>query len=471
MQKPARHQHSVPWPGRWRAAVVVAATVALSACSTEHYLVNRKLDAPKDGYAYAMRNHPAQGNSDSLFAVLAISGGGYRAAALGYGVLAALRDTPIHWEGRDGSMLDELDVITGVSGGSLVTAHYMAFREHTFQRFEPEVLDFDLQGALLTRTFSLRGLWRQTAKRFGRGDILQELLDERIFAGMSFGDVRRRRPMGLINATDLEFGGRFEFSQDQFDHLCSDLDSVPLSRAVAASMAVPLVLSPITVWNYRDDCPFRPVALDLKSQAARSRYIHLMDAGLADNTGVQTPLELISVRGGIIRSAAAAGLKGIRKRVFVIVNAQGRTAFPADALPDTPTLLRQLRAVLDVPIDRYSAASIDLLKREVTRWREDLREATDEQLAGVIARDTDFFVVEVSLAAPPDGVDVSELTTIPTALRLEPAASQALQAYARLALSRNGEWQRLLRALRSDVDRAPPGTEAGASGHAVPTPH
>lgn len=455
-------------PALWRHALALVAVALLAACSTERYVVNAPLDAPKGARAYAMRNHPAQGNSDSLFVVLALSGGGYRAAALGYGVLTALRDAPIHWEGRQTTMLDEVDVITGASGGSLVAAHYMAFRARSFERFEADVLNFDLQGALLARSLSPRGLWRLTARQFGRGDLLQELLDEQVFHGLRFGDLARQRPLGIINATDLEFGGRFEFSQDQFDHLCSDLDSVPLSRAVAASMAVPLLLSPITVWNHREACPFPIAALDLKSQAARSRYIHLLDAGLADNTGVQTPLELISVRGGIVRSAVAAGLQGIRKRVFIIVNAQAHAEFADDARPDTPNLLRQLRSVVDVPIDRYSEASIDLLRREVSRWRQDLRQASDEQLAGVIARDTDFFVIEVSLAAPPAGLDARDLAAIPTALQLSPADSQALQRYAREALARNPEWQRLLQVLRNEArDAAAAGSETGPNRGAV----
>lgn len=228
--------------------------------------------------------------------------------------------------------------------------------------------------------------------------------------------------MDIVNATDLEYGDRFELSQDQFDHLCADLDAVPVSRAVAASMAMPLLLSPITVWNYSQDCPLEQRPLVLKGRAAQSRYIHLLDAGLADNTGVQTPLELITVRGGIIESARAAGLSGIRKRVFIIVNAQGEERFPADALPDTPTLWRQLRALVDGPIDRYSAASIELLKHEIVRWRADLQAATDEQLQ------TDFFVIEVSLAASSAGAEVQRLAAIPTALRLSEADSKALQA-------------------------------------------
>lgn len=430
-----------------RALLTVFIAVAMAGCSSAHYFVNQQLAAEKGESAYAMRNFGQQGNSDSLLVLVSFSGGGYRAAALGYGVLEALHETTITWEGEQKTMLDEVDFITGVSGGSLIAAHYMAFREETFSRFENDVLMFDLQDAMMARALSPRGLWRMSSKRFGRSDILEELLDEHIFKGKTFGDLLRRRPMGIINATDMEFGGRFEFSQDQFDSICSDLDTLPLSRAVAASMAVPLIFSPVTLWNYQHECTLVQRPLPLKSNAAQSHYVHLLDAGLADNTGVQTPLELITVRGGIIRSAKAVGLSGIKKRVFIVVNAQGHSTFSDDSLPDTPSLLRQLRAMVDVPIDRYSTASIELLKQEVSRWQVDLHTASDEQLAGIIARDTDFFVIEVSLATPPPGTDVNELSAIPTTLYLSEASSKALQKYARDALKSHPEWKRLLEIL------------------------
>lgn len=430
-------------------AASVLAALFLNACSTEHYLINQRLESPgHEPSAYAMRNLRQVGNSDSLFVVMSISGGGYRAAALGYGVLAALRETIITWEGVEKPLLDELDVITGVSGGSLLVGYYMSYGKDTFDRFESDVLRYDLQTALLARTLSPRGLWRQTSKRFGRSDILQELLDEQIFHGTSFGDLQRTRPMAIINATDIEYGERFEFTQDQFDHICSNLDALPVARAVAASMTVPLVLSPITLWNYKKDCPSTTNPLQLRSHAAFSNYIHLVDGGLADNTGIQTPLELISARGGPIHSARDAGLSGIRKRVFIIVNAQGKAKFEEDAKPDTPTLLRQASAIINVPIDRYSAASIELLKQEVVRWRAELQQATDEQLGGTIARDTDYFVIEVSLVSPPPGMDTASLAAIPTALKMEPASAEALQVYARKALLANPEWQRLMSTLQ-----------------------
>ena len=97
---------------------------------------------------------------------------------------------------------------------------------------------------MLLRALLPRGLWRQNARYFGRGDILAELLDEMSFAGKTYADVPHQRPFVTVNATDMQYGGRFEFTQDQFDHICSDLDRLPISRAVAASMAAPLVFSP-----------------------------------------------------------------------------------------------------------------------------------------------------------------------------------------------------------------------------------
>lgn len=440
---------------RLRVTALTWIGVLLSACSTEHYLVNQRLEAGNhEPSAYAMRNIKQAGNSDSLFVVMSVSGGGYRAAAMGYGVLSALRDTAIEWEGAEKSLLDELDVMTGVSGGSLLVGYFMSYGQDTFNSFERNVLGLDLQSSLLARTLSPRGLWRQTSRRFGRSDILQELLNEKIFHGKTYGEVARQRPMGIINATDLEYGDRFEFSQDQFDHICSNLDALPVARAVAASMTVPLVLSPITLWNYKNECPMTMHPLQLKSHADYSRYIHLVDGGLSDNTGIQTPLELISARDGPIRSARAAGLSGIRKRVFIVVNAQGKSKFEEDTRPDTPTLLRQASALINVPIDRYSAASIELLKQEVVRWRTELQQATDEQLGGTIARDTDYFVIDVSLIAPPPGVDTARLAEIPTSLKLEAASAQALQTYARQALLAHPEWQRLMKVLRGHPSAA-----------------
>ncbi|MGH8808702.1 MAG: patatin-like phospholipase family protein, partial [Noviherbaspirillum sp.] len=179
---------------------------------------------------------------------------------MAYGVLEALAETPIQWESREKRLLDEVDIIASVSGGSLTAAYYALHRDRIFHEFESQVLGLDLASDTFWRILSPRGLWRQTSRRLGRADLLQEVLDERIFKGKTYADLPRSRPMIFINATEMKLRERFEFSQDQFDRLCSDIGSLPIARAVAASMAAPIVLSPVTLWNFQPSCPWRPLA-------------------------------------------------------------------------------------------------------------------------------------------------------------------------------------------------------------------
>ena len=55
---------------------------------------------------------------EEIAIVLALSGGGTRAAALSYGVLQELRDTSIGQGETTRRLLDEVDTISSVSGGS-----------------------------------------------------------------------------------------------------------------------------------------------------------------------------------------------------------------------------------------------------------------------------------------------------------------------------------------------------------------
>ena len=168
-----------------------------------------------------------------------------------------------------------------------------------------------------------------------------------------------------------------------------------------------------------------------------------------------------------VEAARAASLSGIRKQVFVIVNATMRHSQEEDSRPDTPGLLRELRSLADIPIDRFSTGSIETLKREVLRWRAQLYFASDEQLGHIIERDTDFYVIEVSLAAPAEGQRPPRLSEASTSLRISPDDSRALQRYARDALAGSKEWQRLLRDLGSQPpslrDAAGPASVDGSS--------
>ena len=433
----------------WRHALAVFCLAAAAGCSTAHYVVNEPLTETRLDTGYAIRNLEAPGNSDSMIVLVAFSGGGYRAAGLALAVMELLRDTPIVWEGHQRQLLDEVDFISSVSGGSLAAAWFALHRETFFETFEAQVLSFDLQTALTARILSPQGLWRQSSARYGRSELLQEILDERLFQGARFRDVPRRRPMVFINATDIRYGERFEFSQDQFDPLCSDLETFPLSRAVAASMAVPLLFSPVTLWNHRESCSQLAPILPLQSQAAQSRYVHLADGGLADNTGVNAALEIISARGGLVGSAIAAGFSGVRKRVFIVVNAQVNPIHVDDDSPDTPGLLRQLRSIVDVPIDRHAQSSLRALENATRQWSRELQSIPEQALRGAMRRDSSFHVVEVSLMKAPAGPGKERLGQIPTALRASPDDLVALRTFVRQTVRTDPQWQRLLQELQS----------------------
>src|SRR5215471_19045384 len=59
---------------------------------------------------------------DDTVIALSFSGGGTRAAAFSYGVLTGIDDTPM--PSRETSLLDRVDFVTGVSGGSVLAAYY-----------------------------------------------------------------------------------------------------------------------------------------------------------------------------------------------------------------------------------------------------------------------------------------------------------------------------------------------------------
>lgn len=414
-------------------------TVLAAGCSSLHYPVNEPLKASREGGGYALRNLTAHDNSDGFLLVAAFSGGGYRAAAMAFALMEVLGETHITWDGQPRALLKELDAISAVSGGSLAAAYYALDPDAFVSTFRSRVLDFDLQSAFLGRVLSPAGFWRQTSNTYGRGDLLQEVLEENIFHGRTYADVPRRRPMVSINATNLRFGERFEFFQDQFDHLCSDLNSFPLARAVAASMAVPLLMSPISLWNHRANCAVPNNTAAVRGRASSSPYVHLVDGGLADNTGVHAVLENVSANGGFVGAGRANGFRNVQKLVFIVVNAQVNTDWPADQSADTPGLLRQLQSVVDVPIDRHSDTSLQLLDDTMRQWQRELRSSASTSL---VAKQS-FSVIEISMARARDVDGGQAVRQIPTGLAIQPDQIETIRRFVRRELALNPDWQAL----------------------------
>jgi NTE family protein len=305
---------------------LVWAVVLLAGCGDAHYPVNAPLGQQnaKEGYRL-QRVALDPTNPGDVLVVLSLSGGGMRAAALAYGTLEALRDVSVPIGGMRRSLLDEVDIINAVSGGSIVAAYY-AFTRRLFrlQGTPRSHVERDLQLRAATNAARL------ASPHFGRTDLLAEYFDEGLFEGRTFGDLTGGafRPYVVINASDLSTGARFPFTQAQFDLLCSDLGKVHLARAVAASAALPPYFTAITLRNYAGSCeaasPPGPTTTARRSadtsgdhtriretrsyhDVKRRPYIHLVDAGLIDNLGVRASIDFDMENGGFPELIDALG--------------------------------------------------------------------------------------------------------------------------------------------------------------------
>src|SRR5947208_7399660 len=120
-------------------------TLMLGGCGSWHYTVNAPLEQhdPARGYRFATLERGD--NSDELFIVLTFSGGGLRASALAYAVLERLAAERILWQGKEKRLLDEVDVINGVSGGSMTAAYYALHGDGLFRDFESRFFASKLQ--------------------------------------------------------------------------------------------------------------------------------------------------------------------------------------------------------------------------------------------------------------------------------------------------------------------------------------
>lgn len=245
---------------------------------------------------------------------LALSGGGSRAIAFHLGCLRALHDR---------GLLPQVDVISSVSGGSVIAAMY-AYSDDSFDEFDARTVDLlqrGLMGAILRRallsprlpatlmTHAVAGTAAVGADllRFllsvaprGRGNggaerrdkirapfrrwsslttAFEHALRDRLFGDAALTAPRRDDLHVVLNACELRTGSAFRFGSEvsgcwRYGRLAGN--DVPLALAVAASAAYPVLLPAI-------DRIFRFVD---RSGREFSKRVFLTDGGVFDNLGV-----------------------------------------------------------------------------------------------------------------------------------------------------------------------------------------
>jgi len=413
-----------------------------------------------------------------LLVMLTFSGGGTRAAAFSYGVLEALRDTEISVRGRKKRMLDEVDWISGVSGGSFTAAYYGLFGDRIFEDFESRFLKKNIQGDLIRGILFNPVNWAKlSSPYYDRSDLAADYYDKQVFDHGTFGDILARGgAMIVINATDMVHGTRFSFIQDPFDGICSDLSSFSVARACAASSAVPVVLSPVTLHNYAGKCGFQlPPGLAEAMQPPRDvttrrfdlannmlpfldsqkkPYIHLVDGGVADNLGLRAVLERVTLMGDPWTTMKYANLTNAHKIVFVVVNAETEVDTKWDRIETNPPFGVKLASYSSIAIERYNTDTVALLSESFNRWADEIRKGrcgsskitTEPGSCG----DIEFYLVQVKFDALDDEAERHYFKQLPTSFVLKPEEVDKLRDAARRILTKSKEFQRLVNDLQEN---------------------
>ncbi len=419
------------------AAPVMNTPIESSALSADPAAISKggyRIDALPDG-----------DSSNELLVVLVGSGGGKRSSAFSYGVLRGLRDYPITVNGQRRRLLDELDTYAAVSGGAFPAAYYGLYRERTFEDFEHDFLKVDVNSYIWGLYF-LPWRWQwMFSPGYGRGDEMATIYDRLIFHGATFADLERRgRPVISIDATDINYGTVFSFTQDEFDLICSNLSTYPIANAVAASNGLPILFTPVTLTNYAKQCAGReppwiahaaaPTTTPREHQLGelarlyldpnKTRYVHLMDGGIADNLAMRFAIDKALAYGDDARRLHQLGLDHVRRILLISADGEAKRDSDWPRQRSVSDLGQIIASVSGSQIDSYDFETLVLAEDHLQRFVSALRRircAEGPVVDGHACDDVQGFFAHLSIGDATDENVRARLQKIPTGLTVSSA--------------------------------------------------
>src|SRR5262249_55544864 len=238
---------------------------------------------------------------------LCLSGGGFRATLFHLGVMRALHKV---------GLLERVDAISAVSGGSILAAAYglaAARAERTGTPFDFESFALSIvrcasrgiRNRVLLKLASPLFLYRWAFRRETRTTLLADAYDAWLLGGATIGDLPES-PKIFLNSVCLNNGEIWSFSRDGIHGINSQMvllseghrADVPLSFAVAASSAVPALFPPImrprsffydpTVEIGYGNGTGQVVDPGFGLMPDPFRYLYFCDGGVLDNVGLET---------------------------------------------------------------------------------------------------------------------------------------------------------------------------------------
>lgn len=455
------------WNKKIRILLSVFIVLLINGCSSIGKIENEPVSQlPQGQQRYSAKNYSQEHHTGDTLFLLAFSGGGTRAAALSYGVLEELRDTHYQSNGQSIRLLDEVDRISSVSGGSFTSAYYGLFGDQIFDDFKEVFLYKDVQGELSSLVLGVFDLFGSLFSTTSRTEGAINYYDKHIFLGKTFADLQKSNgPLILINASDLNSQSQFIFLQAQFDFLCSDLAQFKVARAVAASSAVPILFPPILLERH-EDCHYeKPVWLSNAEKKAEERgdqrlkasvsalnyylkkdnpsYVTLLDGGVTDNLGLRTIINNVALSGGAkkIYDKTYKTQKPPKQLVVIVVDASTTSETDIGKSKVLPSIGDTLSAVTDIQLHLYNTETNSLLKEQLNRWAKTV--STKENPI------TPYFIhLDVTdIQNPKDRIFFNQ---VPTSFSLEKEQADKLIELAKDLLRQNPEYQKLLHQLSAE---------------------
>jgi NTE family protein len=407
---------------RFFTLLLLTGALAVAGCASVYNLpANRPLLSPVPVYDIG-RIDPSF--DDDVLLMLSFSGGGTRAAAFSFGVLQEL-DRARSGSKSTKSLLDRVDFVSGVSGGSITAAYFGLKQRAALADFRERFLLRNAEENLKTAV-SLANIGR--ALNGGVNDNqFPRWLDENLFDGATFDALGQgHRPQVWINASDIYNRTPFVFGPVAFDALCSDIRSYKIADAVAASAAVPLAFAPIVLETFPGGCSTRlpewierarrnpdaqPLLRSFAEATARyhdgsMKYVKLLDGGLVDNFGLSGfSIGILSAQRAHDPMTEKQAVRVRRIMVLVVDAGRGLSGNWANSL-EGPSGTELVAAAADTAIDasvRSSYAAFSTLLAEwsakVRRWRCGLSPADRARIgvpAGWKCDDLNAFIEHVS---------------------------------------------------------------------------
>ncbi len=221
---------------------------------------------------------------------LALSGGGFRAAAFGLGALRALHDL---------DLLRNVHVLSGISGGALISAIW-AYGPRSFSEFDAGAVNLLSRGIqldiarkqlsprhltldLLSLTRScVPGLRAHMDRTTTRTDALRHVLEDQLFGSTPIDAPTNHGVITVLSATDLRTTNAVRFSGAGSS--CSAhgriADLVTVAEAVSASAAFPLLLPAVE----------RTYTFARADGTSHEQRVCMTDGGVYDNLGLSVLL-------------------------------------------------------------------------------------------------------------------------------------------------------------------------------------